>query len=169
MSDTPETLSDLYLDELQDLRSANDQMQRFVGKLASKAKDDQLKHMLATAEDKIGAHTQALKALIAGLDADASGEHCKGMEGLVEEARSHIFEDGTAPGPVLDAQIIAQYQRMTHYGLAGFGTAAAYAKALRRDDDQRRLEDMVRDIYQGDAFATRLAETCVNVQATETA
>jgi ferritin-like metal-binding protein YciE len=169
MADTPATLFDLYLEELQDLRSANDQMQRFVSKVADRASDGQLKHMLGTAEDRIGDHMAALKEMIRDLDADVSGEHCKGMEGLVEEARSHIFEDGADKGPVLDAQIIAQYQRMTHYGLAGFGTAAAFAKALGRDADRRRLEELVRDIYQGDAFATRLAETSVNIKATEDA
>ena len=39
-----------------------------------------------------------------------------------------------------DAAIIAQYQRMSHYGLAGFGSAAAYAKALGRTDDEQKLK-----------------------------
>ena len=57
-----------------------------------------------------------------------------------------------------DLAIIAQFQRMSHYGLAGFGTAAAYAKALGRPDDEAALKSMVSNIYQGDEIATRLAE-----------
>lgn len=169
MADAPETLNDLYLDELQDLRSANDQMQRIVKKLVSKASDPQLKEMLATAEEKIGAHTATIKELIEAKGEKTSKEHCKGMEGLVEEARTHVFEEGPKKGPLLDAQIIAQYQRMTHYGLAGFGTAGAFAKALGLKDDAKRLKELTKDIYNGDAFADRLAETSVNIQAKEAA
>ena len=47
---------------------------------------------------------------------------------------------------------------MSHYGLAGFGTAAAYAKALGRSADAAALQSTVSDIYRGDEIATRLAE-----------
>jgi len=33
-----------------------------------------------------------------------------------------------------DLEMIAQYQRMSHYGLAGLGTVAAYAEALGMDE-----------------------------------
>ena len=38
------------------------------------------------------------------------------MEGLVPEALKHTVEEAPENGPVLEAAIIAQYQRMTHYG-----------------------------------------------------
>ena len=94
-----------------------------------------------------------------------SKEHCKGMEGLVAEATKHVLEEGPAKGSVLDVLIIAQYQRMTHYGIAGFGTAAAYAKALGLKDDNKKLRDATKEIYGGDEYMTQLAETSVNLQA----
>jgi ferritin-like metal-binding protein YciE len=94
-----------------------------------------------------------------------SKEHCKGMQGLVEEAMKHTSEEAPKKGPVRDAVIIAQYQRMTHYGIAGFGTAAAYAKALGLKDDTKRLKFVTKEIYLGDEFGTRLAETSVNIDA----
>jgi ferritin-like metal-binding protein YciE len=54
---------------------------------------------------------------------------------------------------------------MTHYGIAGFGTAAAYAKALGLKEDTRTLKSVTREIYLGDEFGTRLAETSVNINA----
>ena len=59
---------------------------------------------------------------------------------------------------LLDIVIISQYQRMSHYGLAGFGTAAPYAKALGMKDYATKLNHIVADIYKGDEFATKLAE-----------
>ncbi len=166
MSDAPEDLQDLYAEEMKDLWSANDQMTRVVKKLANKATDAGLKEMLDKSLDGIAKHTDVLKELIEAAGEKVKKEHCKGMEGLVAEATKHCLED-EAPekGPVLDAQIIAQYQRMTHYGIAGFGTAAAYAKALGEVDAAMKLSDATKEIYGGDEFASKLAETAVNAKA----
>ena len=161
---TPEDLKDLYTDELKDLWSANDQMQRLLKKVASKAKDDGLKAMLDESQAGIAKHTDLLKELIEAQDEKVSKEHCKGMEGLVAEATKHIVEEGPSKGPLLDAVIIAQYQRMSHYGLAGFGTAAAYAKALGLKDDASKLSGTVKEIYSADKYTSKLAES-VNSEA----
>jgi ferritin-like metal-binding protein YciE len=162
---TPEDLKEIYTDELKDLWSANDQMKRVLKKITSKAGDAALKEMLTNSQTGIEKHTDMLKELIAGQDEKVSKEHCKGMEGLVAEATKHVFEEGPKKGPLLDVIIIAQYQRMTHYGIAGFGTAAAYAKALGLKNDDKRLRDATKEIYGGDEFMTKLAETSVNLQA----
>jgi len=162
----PEDLKDLYVDELKDLWSANDQMQRTVKKLVSRAKDEQLVGLLNRSLEGIGKHTATLKALIEAQEGKVSKEHCKGMEGLVEEANKHTSgEEAPKKGPVRDAQIIAQYQRMSHYGLAGFGTAAAYAKALGLKDDTKQLKQATKEIYFGDEYGTKLAEASVNLRA----
>ena len=162
---TPEDLKDIYTDELKDLWSANDQMKRTLKKISAKASNPALKEMLTKSQDGIRKHTGILKELIAGQDEKVSKEHCKGMEGLVTEATKHVIEEGPKKGPLLDVIIIAQYQRMTHYGIAGFGTAAAYAKALGLKADNKALRDATKEIYGGDEYMTMLAETSVNVQA----
>jgi ferritin-like metal-binding protein YciE len=162
---TPEDLQEIYTDELKDLWSANDQMQKVVKKIAAKASDPALKEMPAKSQDGIARHTDVLKELIAGQDEKVSKEHCKGMEGLVAEATKHVLEEGPKKGPLLDVLIIAQYQRMTHYGIAGFGTAAAYAEALGLKDDSKKLNNATKEIYGGDEYMTKLAETSVNLQA----
>jgi ferritin-like metal-binding protein YciE len=162
----PDDLKDLYVEELKDLYSANDQMQRTVKKLVSRAKDEQLVELLNRSVDGIAKHTATLKTLIEAQEGKVSKEHCKGMEGLVEEANKHTSgEEAPKKGPVRDAQIIAQYQRMSHYGLAGFGTAAAYAKALGLKEDTKALKQVTKEIYLGDEYGNRLAETSVNLQA----
>jgi ferritin-like metal-binding protein YciE len=161
----PESLHDLYSHEMQDLYSANDQMAKVVKKLITKASDEALKEMLTKSVDGINTHTETLKSLIEAAEGKVSKEHCKGMEGLVAEATKHTGEEAPKKGPLLDAIIIAQYQRMSHYGLAGFGTAAAYAEALGNKDGVTQLKQIVKDIYGGDQYATKLAETSVNIDA----
>ena len=161
MAEAPEDLTDLYTDELKDLWSANDQMTRVIKKLTPKASDAKLKDMLKQSVEGIAKHTAVLKELLAAHDEKVLKEHCKGMEGLVAEATKHGIEEAPDKGPVLDAVIIAQYQRMTHYGIAGFGTAAAYAKALGFKDDEAKLGAATKEIYGGDEFMSRLADTSV--------
>ena len=162
---TPENLMDLYTGELQDLWSANDQMSRVLAKIAPKVSDPALKAMLAKSQQGIAGHTQMLKTLLEASDEEVKKEHCKGMEGLVNEAVKHTTEEAPEQGPVLDAVIIAQYQRMTHYGIAGFGTAASYAGTLKLADAEKQLKQATKEIYGGDEYSTKLAETAVNVHA----
>ena len=159
------TLHELYVDELKDLWSANDQMAKALTKITPSATNAKLKDMLAKSQDGIAAHTELLKTLIEGQDNEVKKEHCKGMEGLAAEALKHTLHDAPESGPVLDAAIIAQYQRMTHYGITGFGTVAAFAKALKLESDQNKLEAAVKDMHGSDDLMSELAESAVNVAA----
>ena len=163
----PENLKDLYTGELQDLWSANDQMTKAVKKMAGKVSDPALKTMLTKSVDGISKHTDTLKGLLQESGEKVKKEHCKGMEGLVSEAVKHITEEAPPKGPVLDAVIIAQYQRMTHYGIAGFGTAASFAGTLGLKKAVKALDRATKEIYGGDEYMTKLAETTVNIDASD--
>ena len=160
-------LQELYVDELNDLWSANDQMSRALKLIEPHATNTKLKTLLQKSPEGITRHTGVLKALIEAQDAVVSKEHCKAMEGLVKEAIKHTVDDAPEKGPVLDAAIIAQYQRMTHYGITGFGTVAAFARALKLRSDSDKLETAVKDMHQADDLMSELAEAAVNVNATK--
>jgi ferritin-like metal-binding protein YciE len=53
---------------------------------------------------------------------------------------------------------------MTHYGIAGFGTAAAYAEALGKTEDAEKLNEATKEIYGGDEYMNQLSGT-VNADA----
>jgi ferritin-like metal-binding protein YciE len=161
------SLEELYADELKDLWSANDQMAKVLKKIAPKATNPKLKTMLTNSQDGIARHTDVLKMLIEGLDQKVKKEHCKGMQGLVEEATKHAIDDAPDKGPVLDAAIVAQYQRMTHYGITGFGTVAAFAAALKRTEDKKALDTALKEIARGDELMSELAEAAINAQAAQ--
>ena len=158
-------LQELYVDELKDLWSANDQMARALKKINPQATNPKLKSLLSESPAGIDKHTEMLKSLIEAQDAKVSKEHCKGMEGLASEAIKHTIDEAPDKGPVLDAAIIAQYQRMTHYGITGFGTVAAFARALKLSADSDKLEKAVADMHNADDLMTDLAEAAVNVNA----
>ncbi len=89
------------------------------------------------------------------------------MEGLVKEATKHITKEAPASEQLLDIVIIAQYQRMSHYGLAGFGTAGAYAKALGLEKQSEKIDKIVSDIQKGDKYASAIAKQAEAVALSE--
>jgi len=161
----PEDLREVYLDELKDLWSANDQMKTVVEKLAGVAKDSRLKSMLDKSVGGIQKHTELLKDLLAENGEEVAKEHCKGMQGLVAEAKKHALDEKFDDDAVRDVVIIAQYQRMTHYGIAGFGTVASFAGTLGLKDDAEKLERATGEIYTADEYMTKIAEACINESA----
>lgn len=159
----PESLKDVYADELKDLWSANDQMTPVVKAMAEKAHDPKLKKMLETSVAGINQHADSLKALLKEAGETVEKEHCKGMEGLVKEALKHTTKEAPETGDLMDIVIVAQYQRMSHYGLAGFGSAAAYAEALGMKEHVTKLKSIVADIYKADEYASTLGETAAKI------
>ena len=151
------SLKDVYIEEMRDLWSANDQMQRVMTAMSQKATDGKLKALLEQSVSGIAKHTESLKSVLEAQGGSVGKDHCRGMEGLVEEAKKHALESDLE-GSLRDLAIIAQYQRMSHYGLAGFGTAAAYAQALGLKDDTTKLKSIVSDIYKADEYTSHLAE-----------
>ena len=161
----PDSLKDVYLDEMKDLWSANDQMARMVHTLAEQVSDKTLRKMLDGSIEGIGRHTETLKSLIEAAGGEVEKEHCKGMEGLCKEALKHGVKEAPEDEELKGIGIIAQYQRMSHYGLAGFGSAAAYAKALGMKDAARQLSEIVSDIYKADEYGSQLAERVTRLAA----
>ena len=158
-------LKDLYIDQLQDLYSANRQSSKVTAELADKASDDELVEALKAGVDGIEEGMRTVSALVESHGADPSGEHCKGMEGLVKEARAHALEEDFGDDAVRDAMIVTQYQRMVHYGLAGYGCLVAFAKRLGLDDDAAKLQKCLDETYDGDRRMTDIATSGLNAAA----
>ena len=137
---------------------ANDQMTKAVETMVTKVHDPKLKQTLTASSQGIVKHTAALKALLEEVDDEVEKEHCKGMEGLVAEALKHTVKEAPPEGDLLDILVVAQYQRMCHYGIAGFGSAAAYAEALGMKAHASKLKAMVAEIYKADEYASALGE-----------
>ena len=160
-----ESLKDVYADEIKDLWSANEQMARVLKTLSAQAHDPKLKSYLTESVEGIGRHNETIKSLLADAGEEVEMEHCKGMEGLVKEALKHGVKEAPDVEELHDLQIISQYQRMSHYGLAGFGTAAAYATALGMKEHATKLKGIVSDIYKADEATSHMGEKVAKLSA----
>lgn len=160
-----DSLKDVYIDQLQDLYSACCQSLVATEKLAEAATDAELVAALERGVSGIREGKETLKSIIRAHDADPTDEFCKGMEGLVKEARAHALDADFGDDSVRDAMIITQYQRMTHYGIAGYGCVVAFAKRLEQQEDADKLQQSLDNTYDGDREMTRIAEGGVNTEA----
>ena len=150
-------LKDVYLDQLQDLYSACKQSHGATKELAGAAKHAELKSALEDGVKGIAQGLEHVEKLCRAHDVDPNGEHCKGMEGLVAEARAHSLEEDFGDDDARDAMIITQYQRMVHYALAGYGCLVAFAKRIGANDDAQTLQKLLDETYDGDRRMTEIA------------
>ena len=95
----------------------------------------------------------------------ASAKKCEAMEGLIKEGES-ILED-TEPGPVRDAGIIAASQKIEHYEIASYGTLAAFARTLGKDEIVVLLEQTLSEEKEADVTLTEAAYNTINFDAAE--
>ena len=155
-------LKDIYIDQLQDIYSADGQAAKATRELAGAAKDADLKKALQAGVEGIEEGMKTLSEIIKGHGASPSEEFCRGMEGLVKEARAHGIEADITDPDARDAMIITQYQRMAHYGIAGYGCLVAFAKRLGLDDDAAKLQKCLDATYHGDDTMTEIATGGIN-------
>lgn len=151
------TLKDVYLDQLQDLYSANKQALDVTTRLGRAAQDKELSEALIDGANGISEGMDKVASLCAAHDVSPTGEHCRGMEGLVTEAREHALEGDFGNDDARDAMIITQYQRMVHYALAGYGCLVAFANRLGLDGDGAVLQECLDQTYDGDRRMTKIA------------
>ena len=162
---TINTLDELYVHEIADLLDANKQTKPMHQKMMDVATDASLKTALADAVAGIDTGIAALEQICAHHGERSPNATCKGMQGLVREAEAHCVNEKFGDPAVRDASIISQAQRMNHYALAGYGTAAAFAKALGHTEDAAILKEHLGNIYSGDERLTKIAEGGVNREA----
>ncbi|MFQ6550279.1 DUF892 family protein [Aestuariibius sp. 2305UL40-4] len=159
------SLKDVYIDQLQDLYSACNQSHPVTEALANAAKNEDLKSALKAGAEGIQNGMAIAKEIVSAHGEDATEEFCKGMEGLVKEARAHSLEADFSDQDAQDAMIITQYQRMVHYALAGWGCTVAFAKRLGLKEDAAKLQKCLDKTYDGDRRMTKIAEIDVNADA----
>jgi ferritin-like metal-binding protein YciE len=158
-------LKALYIHELKDLYSAEKQLVRALPKMAKAATNQDLKAGFEEHLEETKEHVERLQSLLDALGQSTRGPRCKAMEGLVEEAELLIEEE---PDPeVLDAGLIVAAQKVEHYEIAGYGSARTFARLLGEKEAARVLQTTLDEEGANDKKLTSLAESTVNVAATE--
>ncbi|HWG46093.1 MAG TPA: ferritin-like domain-containing protein [Gemmataceae bacterium] len=160
-----DSLHNLYVNELKDLYNAENQLVKALPKMAKAASAPELKAAFEEHLEVTEGHVERLETIFEKLNVSPKGKKCKAMEGLIEEGKEVMQEDGTPS--VLDAALIAAAQRVEHYEMAGYGCVRTFAHRLGYTDAAELLQQTLEEEAEADEKLTQLAETVINVEAEE--
>jgi ferritin-like metal-binding protein YciE len=150
------SLSELLEDELKDIYNAEKQLTKALPKMAKKASSPKLKQAFTTHLKETQGHIDRLEKIGQSLEIKLTGKKCHAMEGLVEEGKEIIEEDGE--GPVIDAALIGAAQRVEHYEIAAYGTVRAIAAQLGHKDVAKLLQQTLNEEGATDKKLTAISE-----------
>jgi ferritin-like metal-binding protein YciE len=158
------TLHDMLLEELRDIYSAETQIVRALPKMVKAATSPELKKAFETHLEQTRHQVERLDDVFEALDARAKtrGRKCEAMEGLLAEAEE-ILDLGLSP-EAQDSALIASAQKVEHYEIASYGTAIAWAKAMKHDDAVAPLAETLDEERKTDDLLNKLSSS-INRQA----
>ena len=157
------SLQELYIEELKDIYSAEQQILKALPKMMKAASDRELQRAFAQHEKQTQQQVKRLDRIFRELGETPRGKKCKGMEGLVAEGAELIKEK---PEPeVLDAGLIAAAQRVEHYEIAAYGTVRTYAEQLGHSEHATLLQQTLDEEGETDKLLSALAESSINIEA----
>jgi ferritin-like metal-binding protein YciE len=160
----PNSLQELYVEQLRDLYDAEQQIIKALPEMIEAATSEDLKEALTEHLDVTKLQATRLENIFMNLGEKPKGEKCKGMKGVLEEGSDLV--DKIEDTEVRDAAIIASAQRVEHYEMAGYGTARTFATLLQDSEASKLLQQTLDEEKEADEKLTELAEE-INVNATE--
>ncbi len=158
-----ETLKDLYISQLKDLYSAENQLIKALPKMAKAATNPDLSAGFTEHLEQTKEHAARLKQILESHGQTTRGPKCKAMEGLVEEGAEMIEEE--ADDEVRDAGLICAAQRVEHYEIAGYGCVRTFAELLGDKEGAKLLQTTLDEEGDTDKKLTKLAVSTINLQA----
>jgi ferritin-like metal-binding protein YciE len=157
------TLKDLYVHELKDLYSAENQLIEALPKMAKAARNRKLTAAFNQHLTQTKRQAKRLEQILKSHDESTRAPKCEGMEGLIAEGDKMVNED--AEDEVRDAGLIAAAQRVEHYEMAGYGCARTYAELLRDKRGAQLLNTSLQEEGATDKKLTKLARSVINLRA----
>ena len=150
-----DSLNELLQDQLKDLYSAEKQLTKALPRMAKKASTPSLKDAFTSHLRETEGQVQRLDSVGQSLGMRLTGKTCKAMQGLIEEGKEIIAEDGEPL--VIDAGLIAAAQRVEHYEISAYGSARALAQKLDLGDVIQMLQQTLDEASAADQKLTEIS------------
>jgi len=155
-----DSLKELLIEELSDLMSAEKQLVAALPKMAKASNSETLRTAFQDHLEETKGHVSRLEEAFEQMGEKPKRKKCKAMEGLIEEGKEVIDEDGVAE--VKDAALIGAAQRVEHYEIAAYGTARTLAEVLSLPDIADLLQQTLDEEGAADKKLNDIATSEVN-------
>jgi len=158
-----ETLEDLFVQELRDIYSAENQITQALPEMIENARTPELREAFEEHLQVTRGQLQRLDRIFTELGVSPKGKDCVGMEGILDEGKEFMKND--TDDSVLEAGMIASAQKVEHYEIAAYGTVTAFAKMLGHDGAANLLHQSLEEEKETDRLLTEIAESSANLEA----
>lgn len=158
-------LQDLFYHELQVLWSGESMLLEALPVMIEKAKHEGLKNMFRMHLAETEQHKVAIEMICKQLEVDPTDDFNPGLQGILAEGDKVMAKD--ASDEAMDAALIAGAQKVEHYEISGYGTAACYAEMLGYEGIAQRLRLTLAEEQQADTKLNFLAKNIINARALE--
>jgi ferritin-like metal-binding protein YciE len=155
--------NDLYLAELQELHSMKEQLVDAHQRFAEAALNPRLTNEFLKHHRETEVQIERLDDLLTRHDAAGNPHTDQAMQALVHETEKMI--EIIPEGKLRDVALIASAQKIAHYEIAAFGSAAALAGQLDQRADQKLLYTCLQEEKRADNALTKIAKGDVNPNA----
>lgn len=153
----------MYLAELQELASAERLLADALPRMAKVTSNPELRQTLLDHRKQAQQQRDRIERILTKHGASPRAHVDQAMQALIGETEKMLTI--VTGNELRDAALIASAQKLAHYEIAAYGTAAALAGQLDLRDDQSTLHQSLEEKRQTDAFLTRLAKGEVNREA----
>ena len=150
------TIEELFIGELKDLYSAENQITKTLPKLVKAATTPELKKAFETHLKETEGQIERLNRIFEILGKSPRGKTCAGMKGVLEEGAEMLKE--TEEGSIRDAALISAAQRVEHYEMAGYGCVREYAKLLGQNEIAQLLDETLEEEKAADSKLGEVAK-----------
>lgn len=149
-------MKDLFVDELKDMLSAEEQIVKALPKMVTAAECSKLKEAFTFHLKETKGQIQRLVKIFKLLKVVKEEKFCKATKGLIQECEEVIKE--FEKSPVRDAGLICKAQRIEHYEISAYGTLRTFAKELNLYEIANLLRETENEEARADKALTKIAE-----------
>lgn len=159
-----ESFHKLFVHEIKDLYSAENQIVQVLPRMVDEATDPSLKEAFANHLKETKNQIKRLTRILGKLKQSPPREKCEGMKGILAEGKKMMKNKfGDHSDTVKDAALISAARRVEHYEIAAYSTVRSYAKLLGLTeiaslldetlDEEGNANDTLNSIAEGGFFS----------------
>jgi ferritin-like metal-binding protein YciE len=157
------TAYDILTTELAAIHSAEQQLLRAMPKLSKQVSSGRLRKLLERRAEQGERLLEDVDEALEQLEAPRSRPKNVAAEGLIEDVKNHL--DMVKEDNLVHSVLLASVQKIEHYCIAAWGTAASMGRLLGEDKVVETMDELLEEGKEFDEEMTRLAEEEVNLAA----
>jgi ferritin-like metal-binding protein YciE len=144
------------------LHSAEKQLRDLTNELARVTRNAPLATRIRQYASEVDQREEYLDGLLSRIGGRERKHPDDAMQALIRETHKMMR---VSTESVRDAAVAASLQRIIHYKIAGYGTIAAYAKAIDRHEEAAHFHQLAEEDKRTDQELSELAKRALNPEA----